>query len=144
MSADRDVRAFLDVVADLTKVLRDEILCVKAMRIDEIRAIQEPKARLADAYAEACATLGARPDGLTGLSPNLRTALGRAGSELKGLVAENARLLGAARDVNERLIRMLADAAARQAAGPGAGRYAPGKAEVRKPASVPLAFDRRA
>lgn len=143
MSVDREVRDFLGVMAELTTILRDEIVNVRAMRVDAIRALQEPKARLADAYTESCAALNGRPDGLSGLNPDLRVALRRAGRELKSLVAENARLLGSAREVNERLIRMLADAATQQAAGP-AGRYAPGRPAARRPTSVPLAFDRRA
>lgn len=146
MSIEREVREFLEVVGELGTILRDEIVSVRAMRIDAIRALQEPKARLAGAYDDACAKLAGRSEGLRGLTPKLRAELRHTHDELKELVTENARLLMGAREVNERLIRMLADAVARQASGP-ANRYAPGRAKggtERRPASVPLAFDRRA
>lgn len=145
MAGDRDLRDFLVVVADLGAVLRDEIIQVRAMRIGAIRALQEPKARLAEAYAEGCADLAAKPGG--DAAPGLKAELRRAHDELEALVAENARLLAGARDVNERLVRALADAATRQAAGP-AGRYgpkSPGRvAPSQRKASIPLAFDGQA
>ncbi|MEX2649236.1 MAG: hypothetical protein WD673_09510 [Alphaproteobacteria bacterium] len=147
MAGDKDLRDILAVVADLGAVLRDEIIQVRSMRIDAIRALQEPKARLAEAYAKGCADLAAKPGGLGNAAPGLKAELRRAHDELKALVAENARLLAGARDVNERLVRALADAATRQAAGP-AGRYgpkAPGRAAAsHRKASIPLAFDGQA
>jgi hypothetical protein len=147
MAGDKELKDFLAVIVDLGGILRDEIGSVRAMRIEAIRALQEPKAKLAEAYAAGCLELAANParikDARTGLWAELR----RAHDELKGLIAENARLLAGAREVNERLVRALAEAATRQASG-HAGHYGP-KARSRaandpRKSSIPLAFDGQA
>ncbi|MGH6720250.1 MAG: hypothetical protein ACREER_13130 [Alphaproteobacteria bacterium] len=146
MSVERDVRAFLDVVKDLGAVLREEIANIRAMRIDSLRALQEPKGRLAGLYEDRCAKLAVHSGALQGVQPGLKAELGRALDEFKGLVADNARLLAGAREVNERLIRMIADAVARQVSG-SAERYAPGGRPgriARRPVNVPLTLDRQA
>ena len=106
------VEAFMAVVRELAAVLRAEVDHVRAMRLDGVRALQEPKTRLGDAYAEAHAELAADAAGLKALPPAVTAGLRIALAELKDVVRENARRLAAARSVNERLMRTLAAAAA--------------------------------
>jgi hypothetical protein len=106
------VEAFTAVVRELVAVLRAEIDHVRAMRLDGVRALQEPKARLSEAYAENHAELAGDVEGLKALPPTLTAGLRIALGELKDVVQENARRLAAARTVNERLMRTLAAAAA--------------------------------
>jgi len=106
------VEAFMAVVRELAAVLRAEVDHVRAMRLDGVRALQEPKARLGAIYAEGHAELAADAPGLRSLPPAVTAGLRIALAELKDVVQENARRLAAARAVNERLMRTLAGAAA--------------------------------
>lgn len=106
------VEAFMATVRELAAVMRAEIDHVRAMKLDGIKGLQEPKHRLGEAYAAAHAALAGDAESLRTLPPALAAGLRAALAEFKDVAQENARRLAAARDVNERLMRTLAAAAA--------------------------------
>ena len=147
MDKQTSVQSFIASVRDLCAVLSQEIAHVRAMRLGAIRELQEPKARLALAYADGCARLTGDPASLAGLAPELKDALRQATAELKKLIAGNARALDAARQVNERMLRAVAEAVTEIGDRPrlyaANGSRAARRGELCGGA-VPLALDRQA
>jgi hypothetical protein len=138
-------RGFIALMGELGEVLRAEVDCVRGMRIAALRELQEPKARLVVAYADSCAAMTANPASLSELRQDVKDRLREAVADLKAVAAEDALALEAARQVNERMLRAIAEFSAR--AGNPVRLYARNGREQHadagvNPAAPPLTLDR--
>jgi hypothetical protein len=143
VAAERIARETLATLAELGRLLDEETGHVKAMRVVALRELQEPKARLSERLLEARARLV--EDGSDrALPPSLAHDLAAAQARFSAAARANARALAAARTVNERMLRMLAEVASTTGRAPTL--YAPkgpATGSTRRP-TVAIAFDRRA
>ncbi len=127
------VSALIALMRELKNVLERENALLRSMGIEELRALQEEKLALADAYEVEVQRLRRSPDFVGGLEPELREILAEATRELQTAMRINVNALAAARLVVERVARHLAEVLGGQQARPVGGA-----AEV-----VPLTLDRQ-
>ncbi|HFD17136.1 MAG TPA: hypothetical protein ENJ38_12650 [Rhodospirillales bacterium] len=127
------VSALLALMRELKAVLERENALLRSMGVEELRALQEEKLALADAYEVEVRRLRRSPDFIGSLEPEARELLAEATRELQATMRTNVSALAAAKLVVERVARHLAEVL-----GPGHGRPAGGAAEV-----VPLTLDRQ-
>lgn len=104
----------LETSLRLTDLIAAEIAALRAMRPRDIAPLQEEKAQLAVRYGEALTRLRADPEVAKQADPSRRGQLREAIQRLRELVGDNVRALGAARGLNEKLMRVIADAVAAQ------------------------------
>ncbi len=127
------VSALLALMRELKGVLERENALLRSMGVEELRALQEQKLALADAYEVEVRHLRRSPDFVGSLDPEVRELLAEATRELQATMRTNLSALAAARLVVERVARHLAEVL-----GAGHGRRVGGGAEV-----VPLTLDRQ-
>jgi len=141
--------AFNDVLETslrLSDLITAEVASLRAMRPRDIAPLQEEKAHLAARYDESLRRLRHDPESVKAVDPGRRDQLRRAIERLRGLVGENLRAIDAARTVNEKVLRTIAEAVARQRR-PAQGYTAAGTdAAVRSDGdsrAVPLSLNER-
>ncbi len=127
------VSALLALMRELKGVLERENALLRSMGVEELRALQEQKLALADAYEIEVRRLRRSPDFVGSLEPEARELLAEATRELQATMRTNVSALAAARLVVERVARHLAEVL-----GAGRCRRVGGGAEV-----VPLTLDRQ-
>jgi hypothetical protein len=116
----------LTLMRELEEVMRAEDALLREMRLERLRALQEEKAALADAYEAELRRLRDTPDVVGALDPDVRRALDEAMRSFRAAVQANARKLEAARKVVEGVVRALGESVA---AAQRPARYRPGPAE---------------
>lgn len=104
----------LDTSTRLTDLIAAEIAALRAMRPRDIAPLQEEKAQLTARYGAVLAQLRANPEMLKGANPARRGQLRQAVQQLRDVIGDNLRALKAARIINEKMIRVIADAVAAQ------------------------------
>lgn len=116
-----EVTELLTVTSRLIGVLEREIEMIREMEPSEMQALQEEKIVLAAAYeARLKALRDADHGGLEALSPDLRAELRRTTERFQETLAENERMLRAAKEATDSLLGAIAEAVRKQqAAGSG-------------------------
>ena len=144
MSEHSQIDTLIELSDRLSRLLARESEHLRAMRLNNLAALQEEKAKLAAAYSGAFETVRANPSAVKSAETGMRKALRDATSGLRDKVADNMSALSAAKVVNERLVRALSDAVATTlmpiAAYTATGETAPISAAAGR---VPLAIDNR-
>ena len=144
MSGHSQIDTLIELSGRLSRLLARESEHLRGMRLNNLAALQEEKAKLTAAYSGAFETVRANPSAVKSAETGMRKALKDATSGLKDKVAVNMSALSAAKMVNERLIRALSDAVATTlmpiAAYTATGGTAPTPTAT---GQVPLAIDNR-
>ena len=104
----------LAITARLITCIEREITLLRAMRPQELQALQIDKAGLADAYEAHLRVLRQGDGAETAISEQLRRELAEATERLQTVLAENARALRAVKEVNERVLKAIVEAAEEQ------------------------------
>lgn len=136
------IESLIDLTSRLTSIINQEIGLLRAMRTTEIGPLQEEKARLATAYADAFQAVRKRPAVVKDADPGSREALKQATAALRVALDENVLAVHAAKDVNERLIRAISDAVA-QTKDTAPVYTATGASAAAAAGAVSLAIDQR-
>ncbi len=116
MTAAVDTAALKDAVDRLIDVLDSEADLLADMKASEIGSLQPTKSMLIDSYERMAADLRADADGLNGLAPAERSALGNAMARLSSASRRNEAALRAVTTATERLMRAIVDEVRRQQA----------------------------
>jgi flagellar biosynthesis/type III secretory pathway chaperone len=131
----------------LAELLAEENAALNDRAHQVVGNLVERKTELSRAYESRFQGLleqaGEEGDLAEGVDPALREELRAVGDELRTLTEENAHLLTVAREVNRRVLDLVAEAV--KAAQPGPGTYSPsGRTEGDRSARVvrPLSLDR--
>ena len=144
MSGHSQIDTLIELSDRLSRLLAHESEHLRAMRLNNLAAVQEEKAKLAAAYSSAFELVRANPLAVKSADTGMRKALKDATSGLKKKVADNMIALTAAKVLNERLIRALSEAVATTlmplAAYTATGGTAPMSSATGR---VPLAIDNR-
>ncbi|MEE9139674.1 MAG: hypothetical protein V3U18_02740 [Alphaproteobacteria bacterium] len=110
MSSKNLVNDIIAITSRLVALMTTEIERLRAHRPHEIEELQEEKAALARAYETLLRELGKHPEVLAGLAPALREELEAKTEEFQKVLAQNEASLKAAREVNARVLKAVADA----------------------------------
>jgi hypothetical protein len=102
----------ITVTSRLVALMTEEIERLRAHRPREIEELQKDKVALARAYESLVRELGKQPEVLAGLAPALRAELVATAEEFQKVLAQNEASLRAAKEVNARIIKAVADAVA--------------------------------
>jgi hypothetical protein len=129
----------LTLMRELEEVMRAEDALLRDMRLERLKALQEEKAALADAYEAELRRMRDAPDTVGALEPEVRRALDEAMRSFREAVRANARRLEAARKVVEGVVKALGESVA---AAQRPARYRPGSAD-RGAQVVSLALNHR-
>ncbi len=144
MSGNSQFGILIDLSDRLSRLLARESEHLRAMRLNNLAALQDEKAKLTAAYSGAFESVRANPSAVKSAETGMRKALKDATSVLKEKVADNMSALSAAKMLNERLIRALSEAVATTlmpiAAYTATGGTAPTSSAT---GWVPLAIDNR-
>lgn len=136
---------FIEDMTALAKALDGVITRENALARDnklrDLAAIEPEKTRLAVDYDRHVRALKADPERLRQADPASQAALKAAIASLEGKLEENARFIGAAKEISEGLIAAAARAAS-EARRPSLG-YAAGPAPRRSDAPATIALDER-
>ena len=139
------IRDLISLCTALIRLMRQETQCLKAMNPSAIAKLQDQKSALALSYHEQVRQLAGEPRCLQAVEPVLRDELKREMAALAEEVTLNERALRAARNANERVLQLIADAvSATRTKHDTYGRDGAPRAEARvgeKP--VALSVDRR-
>lgn len=139
----------LTVTERLVACIEREVELLRAMRPQDLAALQREKTALADAYEGHLRALRAvaAAEAADADDPALCDRLLRATERFRGALAENARTLKAAEAANDRVLRAIVDAVEQRRGRPaaytatGASPRAAGPAAAATPVS--MALDRR-
>ena len=143
MIASGAVSDLLAITARLIACIKREIALLRAMRPQEMQALQIDKAALADAYEAHLRVLRQGESAETAISEPLRRELAEATERFQTVLAENARALRAVKEVNERVLEAIV-AAADEERGRPVGYTASGAAPGGRAATpVSLAVNQR-
>lgn len=102
----------ISVTSRLVTLMTEEIARLRAHRPREIEELQKDKVALARAYESLVREVGKQPQVLAGLAPALRAELVATAEEFQKVLAQNEASLRAAKEVNARIIKAVADAVA--------------------------------
>jgi flagellar biosynthesis/type III secretory pathway chaperone len=94
----------------LSNLLTEESTLLKTAQASEIAALQPDKAKLASAFEAQLAHLDRNRGPLDEAAPGLKAKLSRVMAAVREAIVENARLLRAARDANQKLINAIVNA----------------------------------
>jgi transketolase len=108
------VGELLQTMSRLIAVLEREIEMLRTMEPQEMQALQEEKIVLAAAYESRLQSLRDDPPGPAELDDTLRAELQQTTARFQGTLAENERMLRAARQASERLLQAIAQSLQRQ------------------------------
>lgn len=138
----------LAVTERLVACIEREVELLRAMRPQDLAALQREKTALADAYEGHLRALRATAaEAADADDPALRDRLLRATERFRGALTENARTLKAVEAANDRVLRAIVDAVEQRRGRPaaytatGASPRAAGPAAAATPVS--MALDRR-
>ena len=137
------VKGLIEVTKGLSALVQKEIDLLRKRQPDGLRALQDEKGRLSARYASAVEEVR-RSESLMKAEPGLRDALRAATKALTDRVAQNIRLVTAAKTVNRTLVKAIHDAVVGERVAPPG--YAPnGGLELAARDGSPLAitFDQR-
>ena len=112
MEAKTMVDDLITITSRLVHLMETEIARLRAQRPQEIEVLQAEKASLARAYETLVGEMRKHPDLLAELAPTLREELTAKTQEFQSVLAENETTLRAAKEVNARVIKAIADAVA--------------------------------
>ena len=143
MSDSLRVKSLIEVTKSLSALVQSEIDLLRGHQPVGLGAIQDEKARLSARYASAIDE-ARRTESLAKVEPSLRDGLRAATKALADRVAQNLRLVTAAKSVNRTMVKAIHDAmVGERLAPPG---YAPnGRLELAARGGSPFAitFDQR-
>ncbi len=137
MSKNVKIDELLDITGRLSALMAQETDLLRATRASEIEPLQEEKATLVSAYANALNIVRRNPAAIGDASVDLRATLKDATADLKARLDDNLRAVQVAKTVNERVIRALGEAIAEQRSS-GAAYTASGGSAPPTPAKGPL------
>lgn len=109
-----EVQALIEVSRRLTDLMTAELVALRSMRPRDLAPIIAEKNALGAEYETRFRALKDRKSELAALDPHLREEVRHATETLNAVVHSNRRALTAARDVNEKLVRTIADEVSRQ------------------------------
>jgi len=107
MSKSTRVTELLAITSHLIGCMEREIELLRAMRPQDVKAIQADKVALADTYRAFTMALKEPGEDLGAVSTALREELTEATERFQAAVQDNLRALRAMRDVNERVMRAI-------------------------------------
>ncbi|HVY98738.1 MAG TPA: hypothetical protein VHA35_04510 [Dongiaceae bacterium] len=107
MSKSARVSELLAITSHLIHCMEREIELLRAMRPQDLKAIQSDKIALADTYRAFTMALKEPGEDLGAVSGALRDELIEATERFQAAVQDNLRALRAMRDVNERVMRAI-------------------------------------
>jgi hypothetical protein len=107
--AERMVRALMDLMGTLTKVLNEETALVKSGRISDALNSESRKGELSANYLKSLEALKANAVALARFAPAALEDLKTAHTGFSKVIEKNQTVLATARAVSEGLIRSLAD-----------------------------------
>lgn len=109
-----DVTALLAITRRLADLLTAETTALRAMRPQDIAPMQDEKAELTGQYERRLRQLQAPEASFGAIDAGLFSELKERTAALTSIIVDNKRALTAARTVNERLLRTIAEEIARQ------------------------------
>jgi hypothetical protein len=104
------VSELLAITSHLIGCMEREVELLRAMRPQDVKAIQTDKIALADTYRAFAMALKEPGEDLGAVSATLREELTEATERFQAAVQDNLRALRAMRDVNERVMRAIVSA----------------------------------
>ena len=116
MDNDNMVNDLITITSRLVVLMTTEIERLRAHRPRDIEELQEEKASLARAYETLIRELSKKPEMLAGLAPALREELAARIGEFEITLVQNEASLRAAKAVNSRILKAIADAVAKSQA----------------------------
>lgn len=134
----------IQVTARLGAVLEKENALLRAMQPAKIRALQDDKVALANAYQALVRELSRDPKRFEDVAPTLRLELKTALTRFDSLAQQNGAALHAAQTVNRRVMVTLIDAVKKQQApAPGYGRDGASMGPATKAPPLSLSLNQR-
>lgn len=112
MASEQMVNDLITITGRLVVLMAKEIEQLRAHHLREVEAMQPEKTALARAYETLIRELRKHPAVLRDLAPALKAELAIKADEFQRLLIENEAALRAAKDVNQRVIKAIADAVA--------------------------------
>lgn len=109
-----EVEALISVSRRLTDLMTAELVALRSMRPRDLAPIIAEKNALGIEYETRLRTLKERKQDLKTLDPFMAEEVRSATKTLNTVVISNRRALTAAREVNEKLVRTIADEVSRQ------------------------------
>jgi ribosomal protein L17 len=110
MASEQMVDDLIAITGRLVALMTTEIEHLRAHRTHEVEALQSDKAALARAYETIVRELRKRPGLLATLAPAIKAELAGKAHEFQRLLVANEAALRAAKEVNGRVLKAIADA----------------------------------
>ncbi|WP_191059262.1 hypothetical protein [Geminicoccus harenae] len=142
MEALERVSVVMMLMRQLEQVMEQEILILRAMRLDRLEEVVTEKTVLCQAYEAELRALRREPELLAGLDPALRAELEHATRDFQVRAGANLRALDAARAVVERVMRHIGTSLEAAPFKPKLYRHGPERTPMRGQV-IALAFDRQ-
>lgn len=141
-----EIRVLIEITRRLTDLMTAELVALRAMRPKDIVPILAEKSALTGQYEIRFRRLQDRKSALTSLDGALVSELKLATDTLNQITIDNRRALSAARDVNDKLLRTIANEVSRQRNPAGAYTRSGGVERIGRVArqAGPLQFDQQA
>lgn len=146
MDIDRHMESLIEVAGRLITIMTQELDVLHAMHPAELERLREEKDRLTAAYEEQYRTLAQNRDAIELVSPAIRQEFETVARRFSATLAENGRVLAAAKTAHERVLRAVVEAVKESQ---GAQRGYSGSGERNAPmgeggtAPVSLSLDQR-
>ena len=109
MSNTSRIDGLIQITSRLITVLEREVELLRKPPSDGLKALQEEKSALTDAYESQARSLAGHPELLEALQPVLRAELERVTSRFQSAVSTNEAALQAARETTQRVLQAIAD-----------------------------------
>lgn len=113
-TANTRIERLIHVASQLIDVMNHEVELLRAMRVNEIDALQPAKHELTVQYEGSIEALAAEPAVLRAMEPALRAELTAVVTRFDAAVDANARALSAVRESHDRLLHAIVDAVSEQ------------------------------
>jgi flagellar biosynthesis/type III secretory pathway chaperone len=141
-----EVRSLIEVTRRLTNLMTAELVALRAMRPKDIVPILAEKAALTSQYETRFRRLKDQKSALGMLDKTLVAELKATTDTLNAITLDNRRALSAAREVNDKLLRTIANEVSRQRNPAGAYTRSGGVERIGRGArqAGPLQFDEQA
>jgi hypothetical protein len=110
MASVQMVNDLITITGRLVVLMTKEIEHLRAHHVRDVEALQSEKTALARAYETLIRELRKHPAVLRDLAPAMKEELAVKADEFQRLLIENEAALRAAKDVNQRVIKAIADA----------------------------------
>ncbi len=141
-AANGPVLELIEIVKDLTAVMAQEVMLLRAMQIREFGALQERKNFLVDAYERLSHGLRKDPAFGATLDPLLRQELRELLEDMQSTLSHNEAAIRAARAANERLAKAIVEAVGQKKSEAG-GYSSKGQTGTGPSAPVSVQIDQR-